>query len=147
MQFELNQQTRLYYDQNETNTHTVNSEKPLRYRSEFSRSKYFNTPMNIDKSNDLRARPTRLNEIEVPYTDLYGTAPLKLRTGPIDVESGLLQGDTNHAKCGKHTVEEHPFFDNNVRIPVEMYPVVVEDTVRGGSSTRNLYKNTQILNQ
>lgn len=147
MQFELNQQTRLYYDKDESRLHTINSEKPLKYRSEFSQSRYFNTPLSIDTSNDLRAQPTRLNEGDVPSTDLYGTAPLKLRTGPIDVESGLLQGDTNHARCGKYTVEEHPFFDNNVRIPVEMYPVVVEDTVRGGTSTRNIYKNTQILNQ
>jgi hypothetical protein len=147
MQFELNQPTRLYYDKDESNLHTINSEKPLKYHSEFSQSRYFNTPLSIDTSNNLRAQPTRLNEIDVPSTDLYGTAPLKLRTGPIDVESGLLQGDTNHAKCGKHTVEEHPFFENHVRVPTDMYPVKVENTVRGGTSTRNTYKNTQILNQ
>lgn len=144
MVFELNQQTRLYYDTDTSRMHTINSEKPMRFHQEFSQARYFNTESSIDTSNDLRAQPTRLNEIDLPYTDLFGTAPLRLRTGPIDVESGLLHGETNHARCGKYGLEEHPFFEEHVQLPNQI-PVVVEDTVRGGSSTRNMYKNTQIL--
>lgn len=147
MNFALNTQSRLFYDKDETRMHIVNSEKPLKYISEFSQAKYFNNiPMNVEVDNQLRSQPTRLNEPDdVPYTSLYGTAPLKLRTGPIDTESGLIHGDTNSARCGKHTVEEHTFFENNIKVPTEVYPVMVENTARGGSSTRNMYKNTQIL--
>lgn len=145
MTFELNQQSRLFYDADASRIHAVTSEKPMRYHNEFSRAYYFNTPMDIDMSNNLRSMPTRLNEVDYPYTDLTGTAPLRLRTGPIDTETMLLHGETNHARCGKYGLEEHPFFDEHIHVPVKLPPVVVEDTVRGGSSTRNQYKNTQIL--
>lgn len=145
MTFELNQQSRLFYDTDVTSMHAVNSEKPMRYRQEFSRADYFNTPLDIETSNNLRAKPTRLNEVDYPYTDLTGTAPLRLRTGPIDTETRLLHGETNHARCGKYGLEEHPFFDKHIHAPVQLLPVVVEDTVRGGNSTRNQYKNTQLL--
>ena len=155
MQFNLNQQSRLFYDEDVSKLHTIHSEKPMRYRmidnTNISQNKYMEYPNSInsiDTSSDLRSRPTRLNEF-MPSTPLYGTAPLKARNaGPIDVESELLHGGVGYFDvCRKPLIEEHLYFDNNIKLPVDTAPIMVEDTVRGGDSTRNMYKNTQILNR
>lgn len=155
MRFHLNQQSRLFYDKDETQLHTINSEKPMRYRlmdnTQFSQNKFMEYPnslKSIDKSSQLRAAPTRLNEF-APHTSLYGTAPLMARNaGPVDVESELFHGDVGYFNvCRKPLVEEHKYFENHVKLPVNTAPIMVEDTVRGGDSTRNLYKNNVILNR
>ena len=148
---QINQQSRLYYDADETMSHTINSELPMRYRMvdnvNISQNKYMEYPnslQNIDTLSSLRSKPTRLNEVERENTMLYGTAPLQARNdGPIDVESSLFHGSVGSygGACMKPMVSEYAYFTNRVQHPVPIAPVVVEQTRRGGESTRNVYKN------
>ena len=59
---DLNQQTRIYYDQDETQYHRINSEKQVRwYTDDLSTNKtlqYGNSIKSIDEDNKLRAAPT-----------------------------------------------------------------------------------------
>lgn len=156
-EFRINEQSRLFYDADETHAHAINSERPLRYRmvdhTHISQNKYMEYPnslQHIDTNSSLRARPTRLNEGDHDHTMLYGTAPLMARNaGPVDVESSLLHGHVGSAgggSCVKPVVAEYTYFDNIVKHPVPILPVVVEQSTRGGVSTRNVYKNTNLLN-
>lgn len=154
---QLNQQSRLYYDADETRAHTINSERPMQYRImdnvNITQNKYMEYPnslQNIDTLSSLRSKPTRLNEGDRDTTMLYGTAPLQARNdGPVDVESSLLYGEVPSygGACMKPTVAEYEYFTNMIQHPVPIAPVVVEQTRRGGESTRNVYKNTNLLNK
>lgn len=145
----LNQQTRLFYDEDEARLHSVNSEKPMRYHMQKSPSQYFNYPHNIETDSKLRSQPTRLNEIEYPSIALFGTAPLQARNaGPVDVESSLLHGDVGYYDtCVKPLVEEYEYFKNHIILPGHISNSnMVEDKQRVGESTRNTYKNKNVLN-
>ena len=152
---DLNQQTRIYYDQDETQYHRINSEKQVRwYTDDLSTNKtlqYGNSIKSIDEDNKLRAAPTRLNELYDVNTELYGTAPLKsLNDGPIDVESNLFHS-YNNTDFRKPFVTESDYYamyrNNNEHInkSIDMYhPTVVERDEILTKSTRNEYRNMRI---
>jgi hypothetical protein len=152
----INEQSRIFYDQDETRSHTINSKRPMQYRiidhTEISQNMYMEYPnslQDIDVNTTLRSKPTRLNEIEYATTMLFGTAPLKARNaGPIDVESSLFHGDIGIiGGCTRPMLEEYDFFDKLIQNPIQNLPIVVEKNTRGGESTRNVYKNTKLLNK
>lgn len=152
---ELNQQSRLFYDQDETQYHRINSEKQIRwYTDDISMNKtlqYGNSIKSIDEDSNLRAAPTRLNEIYDVNTQLYGTAPLKSRNdGPIDVESELFHS-YNNTDFRKPFVVESDYYaiyrNNNEHINkgIDLYcPTVVETDELLTQSTRNAYRNMRI---
>lgn len=152
---ELNQQSRLFYDQDETQYHRINSEKQIRwYTDDISMNKtlqYGNGIKSIDEDSNLRAAPTRLNEIYDVNTQLYGTAPLKSRNdGPIDVESELFHS-YNNTDFRKPFVVESDYYaiyrNNNEHINkgIDLYcPTVVETDELLTQSTRNAYRNMRI---
>ena len=88
------QHTRIMYDDLTTHNRKVISETPVKYyTSLFTNNRRLKEPVaeNISASNDLRMKPTRLNYINRPQTELYGTAPFKGKnnSGVIDVDSEL----------------------------------------------------------
>jgi len=118
MQF--NQQTRLFYDKDQTRLRILNSEKPLKwYTTDTQQNKtleYANLN-NIDTSTTLsRSAPTRLNLFNRSNTELYGTSPFIGRNkGPVDVESILQQGDVDGFNtCNKQDVTEYDTFKYTV---------------------------------
>jgi hypothetical protein len=143
------QNTRTFYDSDETRAHTINSTKPLKYRimdnATFSQNRYLeyaNNLHDIDANSSLRAEPTRLNELDYPTTELYGTAPFKARNaGPVDIESTLLYGERFEG-CNKPFTEEHRYFDNRISLPVPLQTPPVMST--NPESTRVLYRNEQM---
>jgi hypothetical protein len=132
--------SRTFYDQDETNTHAINSAKPLRYHMPVH-SDLFQSRQgirDIDIETNIRAQPTRLNELEFPSAELFGTAPLKARNdGPVDVESMLFQGQTR-VEC---MPREQPLFDRLV-LPTPMQ-THYHDTI-GNESTRANYRNLNL---
>jgi len=143
------QNTRTFYDSDETRAHTLNSTKPLKYRimdnATFSQNRhleYANNLQSIDMGSRLRAEPTRLNELDYPTTELYGTAPFKARNaGPVDIESTLFHGE-HFEGCNKPFTEEHRYFDNRVSLPVPLPTNQVVNT--NPESTRVMYRNNQM---
>lgn len=143
------QNTRTFYDSDESRAHTINSTKPLKYRimdnAVFSQNRYLeyaNNLQSIDASSRLRAEPTRLNEIDYPTTELYGTAPFKARNaGPVDIESTLFHGERFEG-CNKPFTEEHRYFDNRISLPV---PLTTNKVIPANpESTRVMYRNQQM---
>ena len=144
MQF--NQQTRLFYDKDQTKLRILNSEKPLKWYTtdtQQNKSLEYANQNNIDVSTTLsRAAPTRLNNFNRSNTELYGTSPFIGRNkGPVDVESTLQQGDVDGFNaCNKQEVTEYDTFKYTVGEHVNtMYaglPLKVMDD-RVGLSTRN----------
>jgi len=144
MQF--NQQTRSFYDQDQTRLRILNSEKPLKWYttdSQQNKTLEYANLNDIDVSTKLsRAPPTRLNHFNRSNTELYGTAPFIARNkGPVDVESSLQQGDKDgFNSCNKQHVTEYNTFNYNVGEHANtMYaglPLKVLDD-RVGLSTRN----------
>lgn len=143
------QNTRIFYDSDETRSHIINSTKPLKYRimdnATFSQNRYLeyaNNIQNVDTGSRLRAEPTRLNEVDYPTTELYGTAPFKARNaGPVDIESTLFHGERFEG-CNRPFTEEHKYFDNRISLPIPMQ--INQEIPTIPESTRVMYRNEQI---
>jgi hypothetical protein len=132
--------SRTFYDQEEVRAHTINSTKPLRYHMPEVSSLYQSRQglRDIDIETNFRSQPTRLNEVDVPSAELFGTAPLKARNdGPVDVESMLFHGQTR-VECASR---EQPLFDR-LELPVPMQ-THFHDTI-GNVSTRTNYRNLNL---
>jgi hypothetical protein len=132
--------SRTFYDQEEVRAHTINSTKPLRYHMPEVSSLYQSRQglRDIDIETNVRSQPTRLNEVDVPSAELFGTAPLKARNdGPVDVESMLFHGQTR-VECASR---EQPLFDR-LKLPVPMQ-THFHDTI-GNVSTRTNYRNLNL---
>ncbi len=152
---QLNEQSRLFYDQDEAQYHRINSEKQIRwYTDDISMNKtlqYGNGLKSIDDDNNLQPKPTRLNEIYDVNTELFGTAPLKSKhDGPIDIESDLFHS-YNNTDFKKSFVEENDYFsmyrnDNEyINKGLNLYTGnVYENENILSKSTRNEYRNMRI---
>jgi hypothetical protein len=126
--------------------HTFESTKPIRYHMLDSACLYQSRlgPFDVTASNALRSEPTRLNYVDHPSTELFGTAPFKGRNdGPVDVESSLIHGNQFFlSECDRAMVAEHDYFHNRVQLPFPMQPHDVEPQY--AVSTRAEYRNTQL---
>lgn len=90
----MNQNTRALYDEDITKSRALLTSQPMKYMTtQLSRHRQLVEPNseNIDVDSQLRMAPTRLNFIDRPSTELYGTAPYKLhgQSPIVDVESSL----------------------------------------------------------
>lgn len=153
---QINQQSRLFYDTDQTSYQQTNSERTVRwYTDNLSENKtlqYGNTLKRIDDDISLRSQPTRLNEIYDINTEIFGTAPFKGRNdGPVDVESELLHRIDTHTDFKKQAVIEDPVFStyNNSNDlfykgtdTYKTIPGVISELT--SASTRNEYRNTRI---
>lgn len=137
----FNQNSRIMYDKVEKQNQQIYSQTPLRYlTSEINQNRYLEHPSMIDiqEENEIRSKPTRLNEIIRDNVVLTGTAPFKARNdGPIDDESELFFGEFN-ADCIRPYTIEH--VDNRFLNETSM-TTIVPNEVPSGISTRNLYRN------
>jgi hypothetical protein len=150
---EINQFTRLYYDQIERDQKKVFSEYPLRYYVN-PISKQFThahpSQFNIDTESELKiSQPTRLNEIQRHNTEIFGTAPLTTRyDGPIQVENDLLHGQVSAFNaCVKPSVEEYNYFDRLISHPnfIAGVPLPVDERISNTYiSTRNDFRNVRL---
>lgn len=132
----LNQSTRMFYDNDESNARRINSETPLKYTT-FTPTRYFTHEEGVV---DARPALTRKNELDFPSTSLFGTAPYKLVGTPhAQAEAALLQGD--YFTKNRYQTEEHQFFDRNVFHPNHVQAKIPINTT--GVSTRNVYRNIQ----
>ena len=105
----INQQTRAIYDKNIANARNAIIQKPMKYVTNLlsdSRALSEPHPNNIDKSTDLRMKPTRLNYYNRPEGELYGTAPFEGRDARsfVDVES-FLRNSESFMGCNRNLTE------------------------------------------
>lgn len=132
--------SRTFYDKEEVRAYTINSTKPLRYHMPDVDNLYQSRQglRDIDIESNFRSQPTRLNEVDTPSAELFGTAPLKARNdGPVDVESMLFHGQTR-VDCAPR---EQGVFDR-VELPTPMQ-THYSDTI-GNVSTRSNYRNLNL---
>tara|TARA_Y100000389_G_scaffold53448_1_gene49319 strand:- start:432 stop:842 length:411 start_codon:yes stop_codon:yes gene_type:complete len=133
----LNQSTRTFYDADEFRAHNINSESPLKYTTTNPPTRYFTHEVGVV---DTRPALTRMNEVDYPSTELFGTAPYQLHGSPYAAkEATLIQG--KHTTKTKFATEEHPFFERNVFHPNHVSANVPINTT--GMSTRNVYRNVK----
>lgn len=134
----LNQNTRTFYDVDESKMRRVNSQTPIRYAT-YAPTQYFtHEPGQLDTRPSL----TRTNEIDFPSTTLRGTAPYHLQKGSaphIQNENNLIYGD--YSMKSRFDTEEHTFFENNVFHPNHVQAKIPVNTT--GISTRNVYRNVK----
>lgn len=126
--------------------HLYESTKPIRYHMLDSKDLYQSRmgPYDINASTGLRAIPTRLNHVDYPSTQLFGTAPFKARNaGPVDVESQLIQGNRFFVpECDRAMVTEHDYFQNRVQLP---FPLQTHNVITDyGVSTRSQFRNCNL---
>ena len=93
-------------------------------------------PTNIDKSTNLRMKPTRLNYFNRPESELFGTAPMsgKDARGVVDTESFLRNSESYHG-CNRTLTERTWDTQDFLNIPL------VVDTATRPSSTRANLRN------
>ena len=135
----MNQNTRAMYDEVSTKNRAIITQQPLRYitdpTSEY-KSYVSPTPENIDASNSLRMKPTRLNYFNRPETELYGTAPYQTlgHRNAVDTESALLFG-SDATQCDRIITErQFDTFEPSLSIPLavdtELRPVDTQAQLR-----------------
>jgi hypothetical protein len=112
----MNQNTRALYDKEITKSRSVTTSKPMKYMTtQLTEERKLVDPdgENIDVDSQLRMAPTRLNYLNRPETELYGTAPYKLRgqSPLVDVESQLRYPSYNQYCNSKLTEERFDTFD------------------------------------
>ena len=137
----LNQNTRIMYDKVEKDNQVIYSEAPMKYiTSEINQNRYLEHPsmMDVKAENQLRSKPTHLNEIIRDNVILTGTAPYRgLHDGPVDKESELLFGEYR-SDCLRPDVIEYSterfLNETNMKTQVPMEQP-------SGISTRNIYRN------
>ena len=136
----MNLNTRPMYDELTTKNRNAITQKSMRYVTNVlseHRSLNESAPESINVSSDLRMRPTRLNNIDRPQTELFGTAPYKSlgHRNAVDVESELMFSEYSNP-CNRVITErnwETQDFINDI-LPV--------DTALRASSTRVELRNT-----
>lgn len=112
----MNQNCRAIYDEEINKRKIVMSERPLKYMTtQYTDNRILleSSPENIDISNNLRVKPTRLNNYNRPECEIYGTAPYKLNgSSPfVDIESELRNGNFESNDMNRILTEST--FDNN----------------------------------
>ena len=130
-------QGRALYDENIMEHKNVMSTKSVKYVTDTfgtNRSLRESAPESISVSSQLRMQPTRLNYIDRPETELFGTAPYKTlgHRCEVDTESMLRNGDTSFG-CLK--VVEEETWPNQDFINA---PLVVDSAVRPTSTLVNI---------
>jgi hypothetical protein len=136
----LNQQSRLYYDNEAKSSAESNSETVLKwYTNDSQRNLSISHPniYDIDVVNQLyTAVATRNNSNDDVNTEMWGTSPFLGRlpdgkmSGKTDTESGLMFGLVNTVtQCSNKQVPEPDYQPHMPAIQVE--------SSRGGLSTRN----------
>lgn len=135
----LNRQTRALYDENISNARNSITQKSVKYVTNvLSDSRALNEPHpdDIDKSSDLRMKPTRLNYYNRPESELYGTAPYEGRDARpfVDTES-FLRNSEYSIGCNRHLTERTWETQDFINIPLSV------DTGLRPSSTRANLRN------
>ena len=135
----MNQNTRPMYDKLTTTNRNAITQKPMRYMvNSLTEHRTLNEPApeSINVSNDLRMKPTRLNEFNRPETELFGTAPFKGlgHRNVVDVESNLMFSEQN--KHCNRTLTERMWETNDY-----MNDALPVDSAVRPSSTRSQLRN------
>ena len=129
------------YDSVETKNQVVYSETPIKFlTADYNQNRYLENPSMIDiqKENDIRSRPTHLNEIIRDNVILKGTAPYKgLHDGPVDKESELRFGEYV-SDCVLPDVIES---SDDRFLNEQSFKTQVPLDTPSGISTRNIYRN------
>lgn len=131
-------------DKVEIRDHAIMSSRPLRYINDAfleQRALKQTHPESIDVNSQLRQKPTRLNEFNRTNTELYGTSAyiasgLQDPSTEINIESGLLFGDSTIGMSRKRLTELPHYRPEFLDIPVET------DSELRAKSTRTDMRNT-----
>lgn len=142
---DLNLNSRILYDNVETENQRIQSEMPLKYLTDdINKARYLENPnmMDVNSETDLRMKPTRLNEIFRDNIFLTGTAPFKARNdGPIDSESDLIFGDNvDTGGCVRRDLMESNMFDHVFLDPFKLKTKEPNDNLNS-IGTRTEYRN------
>ena len=141
----VNLNTRPRYDSLSTQNRHIITQQPLKYITEPTsqyRTYVEPLPENINTSNVLRMKPTRLNYYNRPEGELYGTAPNKSlghRT-LVDVESSLFFNNDVNNKCDRTITEQQ--FDT---LDYINHPLAVDTNLRPIDTQADL-RNSYALN-
>lgn len=139
----FNEFTRTFYDDNEEQLYKITSEKPLRFINNTQttyKGNYSENPLDINKSNNLRTKPTRLNEFyrTLQYQSLNPYENLKYKT--ISEENELIIDKDINVKYRYETDDtyrEQSFFNVQNHIDNDLRP----------QSSRNVYKNLVVCSK
>ena len=142
---DINQNSRILYDTIESNNQIISSKKPLRYMTDdVNKTRYLENPnmIDINTENNLRMKPTRLNEIFRDNVYITGNSPFKgLHDGPIDKESELFFGGINtNDSCIRRDFMEKDLNSYTFLDPFSLKTQTPLDT-QYGTSTRTIYRN------
>jgi hypothetical protein len=136
-------QTRIRYDESETDNWSILTEKPLKYITDAKisdRKTHFVHPEDVDVSSKLRQQPTNLNYVDqTGTTELYGTAPYRgnhRAISAVDVESSLI-----YAQPMRQIVPNKIFTEEEFNVRDYENPSIRVDSDLRGRSTRSDLKN------